>query len=455
MTKPYHIFSFGAIHQAVFAPKAIFPLITFRIAFGLLMCASTLRFIAQGWVDDLFIQPDYFFKYYGFHAVGMPPLEWVYPIHYAIALTALFIALGFLYRISALVFALLFTYVELWDATNYLNHHYLVILLAWGMIFLPAHRFFSIDVFLYKNIRRTSIPAWCIHALVVQFCIVYFHAGLAKINPDWLCRAMPLAIWLPERQNIPVLGHFFGWPWVAYAFSYFGAAYDLSIWAFLLFKKTRPWAYLAVIVFHSLTGILFNIGLFPYIMTLGTLIFFSGAWHGRLYGQHVETLAQNMSPTPPFQQTNSDKSIAAILFLYFTFQILFPMRAYLYPGNLFWHEQGYRFGWRVMAVEKSGTARFFVEHPQTSRKAEIQNSRYLTPFQEKQMSIQPDFILQFAHIIRDDYEKKIGVTPIVTADVHVALNRRASSRFIDPKVDLAQVEDGWGNKDWILGMEKE
>ena len=36
-------------------------------------------------------------------------------------------------------------------------------------------------------------------------------------------------------------------------------------------------------------------------------------------------------------------------------QVIFPLRYIFYPGELFWHEQGYRFSWRVMLMEKEDT----------------------------------------------------------------------------------------------------
>ena len=48
----------------------------------------------------------------------------------ALALLAFFIAIGFCYRASAALFFVGFTLSELWDVTNYLNHHYLIALLA-------------------------------------------------------------------------------------------------------------------------------------------------------------------------------------------------------------------------------------------------------------------------------------------------------------------------------------
>ena len=39
-------------------------------------------------------------------------------------------------------------------------------------------------------------------------------------------------------------------------------------------------------------------------------------------------------------------------------QILIPFRSLIYPGELFWTEEGYRFSWRVMLMEKAGYASF-------------------------------------------------------------------------------------------------
>jgi hypothetical protein len=122
---------------------------------------------------------------------------------------------------------------------------------------------------------------------------------------------------------------------------------------------------------------------------------------------------------------------------------------------LFWSEEGYRFSWRVMLVEKHGLATFTVADSKTGRKSEIVNGDYLTLFQEKQMAIQPDFILQFAHFLAQEYQDKHGfVKPIVTVDAHVALNGRISQRFIKSDVNLAEIQDGFSPKEWVLNYSK-
>lgn len=282
--------------------------------------------------------------------------------------------------------------------------------------------------------------------------IVYTFAGIAKLQSDWLLRAMPLAVWLPEHKDLPLLGYFFQFQETAYLFSWFGAFYDLTIAYFLMYRPTRPMAYLAVLVFHIITKLLFNIGLFPIIMIGMTLIFFSADFHKRLlvligYQPNSKIYAypkRKMQILQPF------------FVLFIIIQILLPLHHHVYHNNVLWTEEGYRWSWRVMVVEKNGIATFRVLDSKTGRKTEITNSKYLTKFQEKQMAIQPDFIIQYAHFLAKEFETKYGFqSPIVTADVHVALNGRTSQRFIDPEMNLAKVIYSFKTKGWVLDFKNQ
>lgn len=412
---------------------------------------GALRFMWTGWIERLYLTPTFFFKYLGFQWV-QPFGEWgMYALFAVMALSALGILLGALYRVSATVFFLTFTYSELLDATNYLNHYYLVLLLAFWLIWLPAHRAFSLDARWWPKLRTAQVPAWTIGILQFQLGVLYFFAGVAKLHPDWLLRAMPLGIWLPERAHIPVLGYFFQQHWVAYVFSWVGALYDLSVAFLLLNRHTRPWAYGLVVVFHLLTHLLFNIGLFPFIMITSTLIFFSASWHRRALG----ALGYREVPTPSQAQAvafaERPRWLMPLLAAYVAIQLLLPLRHWCYPGRVLWTEEGYRLSWRVMVLEKSGTATFTVRDPHTGRQTEVTNRAYLTAYQEKQMAIQPDFILQYAHHLARSFEREHGfIDPIVTADVHVAINGRTSRRLIDPSVNLAAQPFDWRPRSWIL-----
>jgi hypothetical protein len=91
----------------------------FRVAFGLLMLYSMLRYVVKGWVDSVYIQPIFHFKYYGFSWV--PELgSWTYLLFAIAGISALMLALGWYYRIAAILFFLSFTYIELLEKTTYL-----------------------------------------------------------------------------------------------------------------------------------------------------------------------------------------------------------------------------------------------------------------------------------------------------------------------------------------------
>ncbi|MBR9921355.1 MAG: HTTM domain-containing protein [Bacteroidetes bacterium] len=437
------------LRQHITKPISIAPLVTFRILFGGLMCFGALRFMWSGWIEKLFVDPDFFFKFQGFEWVQVPGPAGLYFLYGLVALSALGIMLGAFCRISTIAFFVSFTYTELLDATNYLNHYYLVCLLAFILIWLPANRAFSLDAWRKPNLTRYRVPAWTIYILLFQIGTVYTFAGLAKLNPDWLFHAMPLAVWLPEHTNLPVLGYFFQFKWTAFLFCWIGAIYDLSVVWLLLFRKTRPWAYALVVLFHALTGLLFNIGLFPLIMVSSTLIFFSADFHRKALSFIGYREAENEVNYEPPTGLNHIGKWALPLFV--GIQLLMPFRHWLYPGDVLWTEEGYRFSWRVMLVEKAGTATFTVEDSASSRKSEVINGDYLSLFQEKQMAIQPDFILQFAHFLQTEYEEKHGFKdPIVKVEAHVALNGRSSRPFIDPEVNLAQIQASLAPKAWIL-----
>src|SRR5882724_5189200 len=147
------------------------------------------------------------------------------------------------------------------------------------LILVPANRYCSIDILRKPSLKVTQTPAWTILLFKYQLCIVYCCAGLSKITRDWLIDAMPLRIWLPARSSIPLIGPLLRYEWTAYFFSWAGGLFDLSIVFLLLARPTRRIGYVLVIVFHVLTAVLFQIGMFPWLMMSATIVFFSEDFH--------------------------------------------------------------------------------------------------------------------------------------------------------------------------------
>lgn len=433
------------------------PLAVFRMIFGLLMLLSMLRFWYKGWIHQLYIEPKHHFTFYGFEWVK-PWGEYTYLLFIIAIVSALFICIGLFYRIASTSFFLSFTYIELMDKTTYLNHYYFISLISLLLIFIPAHTYFSIDAKRKPELNADLIPTWTLDSIKLMVIILYFYAGLAKLNSDWLLLALPMKIWLPAKNDLPLIGSIFNEEWVPYLFSWIGCIYDLSIGFLLLYRPTRMLAYLSVVVFHLLTSLLFPIGMFPYIMIGTALIFFSKDFHKAIIHKIAILLKVKESFLTPHKKFHYSKLgnniIQGGFVLFFTFQVLFPFRYILYPGELFWTEEGYRFSWRVMLMEKMGNAIFFVKD-ESGKIIEVDNKEFLTPQQEKMMATQPDMILEYAHILKNHFEKTGFKNPEIYADTYVSLNGRIGTALVDPKIDLSKEKESFYPKNWILKFQDE
>ncbi len=440
------------------------PLAVFRIGFGLLMCYSIIRFWLKGWIETLYIQPNFHFSYYGFDWVK-PIDNYTYILFIICGLSAFFVAIGLKYRSSILIFFLSFTYIELMDKTTYLNHYYFISMLSFLMLFIPANATFSVDN-LIKGKDYNKVPSWTIDCLKLLLSIVYIYSGLAKLNSDWLFKAMPLKIWLPSKFDLPLIGeNLMQLEWVHYAMSWGGMFYDLFIPFLLLYKPTRLFGFVLVVFFHMFTKVLFPIGMFPYIMIIGSLIFFEADFHIKVLSFIKKTIPSSTlikkifnngkSSVLEIYEIKKEKFVLYIVSLFFVFQFLIPMRYLLYPDELFWNEQGYRFSWRVMLMEKKGYSVFKIVDKKTNTFFYVNNEDFLTPFQEKQMSFQPDFILEYAHYLGDTFTSKGYENVQVFVDSFVALNGRLSQRYIDDTVDLYKEKESFKHKNWILPFKDE
>lgn len=434
------------------------PLVVFRVGFGLLMFLAAARFLMKGWVATQYIQPQFHFRYYLFQWVPDLPGVWLYGVFAAQMVSAALIAFGWRYRAAAIGFFLTFSYVELIDQATYLNHYYFISLVSLLLIILPLHHWSSLDVRAGRIPRSRSAPRWISLAFQAQIAIVYFFAGIAKLNPDWLLEAQPLGIWLSARTGFPVLGALFDQRWVAYLMSWAGAAFDLSIPLLLFWRRSRPWAYLAVVIFHVTTALLFPIGVFPWVMIGSALIFFDSADYARLSARlgfrsaaplaFDRRVRPNLDRASPWHASLVWPRWALVAF--FSVQILMPLRHLAYPGSVLWTEEGYRFSWRVMLVEKTGTVIFRVTDPDSGRSWDVFPGGYLNPQQERQLAFQPDMILGFAHHLRDTARANGIREPEVRANAYVSLNGRRARALVDPAVDLARERRSLAPKRWIL-----
>jgi hypothetical protein len=403
----------------------------FRVAFGALVCWSSVRFLARGWVEQLYLAPAHHLTYAGFDWVRPLPPPLMYAVVIGLAVLGLCIALGFHTRAAAALFAAGFAYTELIDASLYLNHYWFVTLAALWLAVIPASGCASVDR------GPGTVPAWAVWALRGQLAVVYAFAGLAKLNADWLWHALPMRLWLPDRANqLPVAGALLEQTWVAFAMSWAGAAFDLTIVGWLLWRRSRPFAYAAVVAFHLATLALFQIGMFGWVMIALTPVFFDADWPARVLRRFTRPEAA------PRQRRRSRRAagvgmLAAVAAL----QVAVPLRHLAYPGDVRWTEEGYYLSWRVVLTEKAGWLQFWVSDPATADTWMVPPTLVLEDWQARQAAIRPDLALTAAHLIAEHY-RGLGREVQVRADSWVSFNGRARQRLLDPTVDLAAHERG-------------
>jgi vitamin K-dependent gamma-carboxylase len=449
--------STGSIHRLralLFSPVDIASLVAFRIAFGGIMLWEVIRFFSHDRIARYWIEPAFHFTYPGFHWVQPWPGHGMY-IHLAVlAVFALLITAGAFYRVSAVCFSLGFIYTFLLEQTVYLNHLYLVCLISFLMIFLPAHRAFSVDGLRYPKIRVDIIPFWPLFLLRMQVAIVYIYAGIAKLNLDWF-RGEPVRMWLREKSETPGLGWLFERPETFYLIAWGGLAFDLFIVPFLIWKCTRAAAFLVAVCFHLLNVWFFDIGIFPWISIAMTTLFFEPDWPRR-FVRRLSFRSETRPPEGAHPSVGSietdfkrQRRIARWIIAYLTCQLFIPLRHWLYPGDVAWTEEGHQFSWRMKLRDKEGVALFFVTDPVKKETWCARTEAHLEPWQHRQMAKRPELIRQFAHYLATVNQQELGSPVEVRVQSLVSLNNHPPARLIRPEIDLSKEPYRIGPAKWI------
>jgi hypothetical protein len=270
---------------------------------------------------------------------------------------------------------------------------------------------------------------------------VYVFAGIAKLDGDWLLRGEPLRTWLQVHAELPVVGPLLQLPGSALVLSWAGMLFDLTIVAFLCWRRTRALAYLAVIAFHACTALLFPIGVFPWLMISLTPVFFAHDWpRRRLQRVAPRAAASERAAGTRFGAASAVRPLGLLattaLCAYLLIQIALPLRHLAYPGPVNWNEEGFRFAWRVMLIEKTGHVTLRVLDHDTGEEHRIDPREALSARQYAQLATQPALIACYARHVAERLAAR-GSRVAVFADAWASLNGRPAQRLLDPAVDLA------------------
>ncbi|AXT21302.1 HTTM domain-containing protein [Flavobacteriaceae bacterium AU392] len=419
-------------------------LIVFRIIFGLLIFLEAVGAIFTGWVKRTLIEPEFTFSFIGFEWLQPLPGDWMYAYYLIMGIFGLFVMLGYKYRFSIIMFTILWTSTYLMQKASYNNHYYLLIILCLIMCILPANKYLSIDAKQNPDIKKDSMPQWCSFIFILQMGIVYTFASVAKWYPDWLDTSV-IELLMRARKDYYIIGDLLQQKWVHYALAYLGITFDLLVVPLLLWKPTRKLAFIASLFFHLFNSIVFQIGIFPYMSIAIILFFYPPRTIKNIFLKKKEFYDKAEVIVP-----NYKPYFITLLIIYFSIQILLPLRHWTIKDDVLWTEEAHRMSWRMMLRGKNGYASYKVVDKNTNNVILIKLDDYLTRKQKHIASTKPDVIWQFSQRLKQEFALK-GVDVAVYVNCRVRVNGKKFKQLIDPAVDLTSVK--WNifkHSDWIL-----
>jgi vitamin K-dependent gamma-carboxylase len=344
-----------------------------RIGFGSVMLYESLWFLgllpfapqSPNTVELLFSgdQVHWTFPYRDMPWARPLPEPWTTAVFVLLGIASVLVIAGIAYRLGAITVFVTFCYVNLMDASVYLNHFYLECLVALLMVFVPADRRYAVRWKRGSESGLSQVPGWTIGLFRAQVFLVYFYAGLAKLNPDWLA-GEPLRRWLPHPTSAqmldPLMGpsamgefrHWLGQEGTVLAIGYAGLLFDLSIGFLLIWRPTRAIAFVIAVMFHVANFILFDIGAFPLLAVLLTTVFLEPDWPER-WARAVgwrERSRWRARGEPSVEPRSS--FVFPLVTAWLVLQIAVPLRHFIIPGEVSWTEEGHRFSWHMKLRDK-------------------------------------------------------------------------------------------------------
>lgn len=419
-----------------------------RMVVGITLLCESIRFYCYGWIDTYYADPAVHFTYFGFDWLHPLPGIGMHLVFLGIALTGAAVAIGYRYRAAIILLTAGWVYVFLIDQTTYLNHAYLLALVCCLMAVLPAPRLWSSGARRQSGLRTDTIPTWAWWLLRFQIAVPYVFGGIAKLDSDWL-HGQPLQVWMSRMIHVRDWVPAFGEPWLAMAFSYGGLIFDLGIVPLLLWRRTRVPAFVAAIIFHFLNAIMFHIGVFPWLMMFATTIFFDPDWPRHLlrwFGRHTPIAQPERIPSPP---DSVRRWILIGAAAWIVVQILVPFRHLLYPGDVAWTEEGSRFSWRMMLVDKVTALRITASGLADGTTVPVNPLEFLDSKQFEKMSTHPEMLGEFCRIVGDRLRRNGHPDASIRVVALCSLNFRKPQLLVDPTVDLSRTRRSLQPQPWI------
>jgi len=312
----------------------------FRISFGIILFLQSLYWFIIGFIQNNIIEPTFLFPFIkGLEPLSEPLMN--FGLNGLLLISPILIISNKFHRTGLVIYLCSFSYLWLLCQGYFNNHYYLISIICLLLSFTKTP---------FSKSEKIKIPKLHLYSLQGLIIIVYFIAGINKLNPYWLIDIQPMTYILSEAglEKTSLFIPFF---------SYLGLFFDLLIGPILIIKKTRFFGLISSFLFHLFNFFIFlliggEIGFFPFLM-ISTLILFIDPINieKRILKNNARLLYR--------QQFN--KVVAYFFLVFFFFQIIIPFRHILFKGYVDYNGIGQRFSWRLKNMYKEPKTNGLIE----------------------------------------------------------------------------------------------
>ncbi|KAM7369066.1 hypothetical protein PAMP_013365 [Pampus punctatissimus] len=449
----------------------------FRCLFGLLMAIDVTQERGLSHLDYKYLDGAPMCRFPLFNFLQPLPLDWMYLVYLVMFLGALGIMLGCFYRLSCLMFISTYWYIFFLDKTAWNNHSYLYGLIGFQLTLMDGNRYWSVDGLRRPTIRNAHVPLWNYTLLRIQIFIVYFIAGIKKLDADWV-----------EGYSMSYLAHH----WLFDPFKVIlpvelvsllvvhggGLILDLTAGYLLFFDATRQYAFFFVSYFHCMNSQLFSIGMFSYTMLATSPLFCYPDWPRRFFAHFPRFLRAVLPLTSPdpqpstscvYNETRSTgterqetppvarpsklrlkhKLRAIFTILYIIEQLFLPYSHFITKGYNNWTNGLYGYSWDMMVHSRSH------QHVKiTYKDGKTGEIGYLNPgvfTQSRRWKDHGDMLKQYASCLNQFLPRYNISDPEIYFDIWSECF--PSLRIFDPRVDIVKADwSPFQTNTWLMPL---
>lgn len=420
----------------------------FRLLFG--VCMGVFYFISVGHQIALHFSDVSIIHlpFYGFSWVPMPGLAVYCGLLISIGVLMLLVGISRKPMKYLILLSIAYTYYFSTTLLDYNNHYYLSLLLIY--LFTFSHYFYPQTIYKIK-----LVPRWNIMIFRWQWVIVYFYAGIAKLNVDWLSGTV-IAKTLSGSETHSVL-QFLAHPMVARIIGGAGTIVDLFLAFGLLIEKTRRVAVIALISFHLLNESVFfsdltgdSVGYFPLLGIISTVLFINKSdmtlikkWASKLLTMGDFQLAL-FKPNQNYR-----KVFFCLMTAFLLLQVYLPSRRFFNGENEYFTGEDRQFSYIRNSTMLQSSIKMTMIDKKTKASWLLRMDHYISPNERNVFVENPRALIVLAKRVNAEMRKTNYNNMAIYFDALFSLNGEPAQEGVNPNIDFVKLSPYADKKVWL------